>query len=280
MKPYLMRLLKRIGMYHPLQSFYRTCIFYVRLFFLRIRYKKYAGSGFICNVCGHSYTKFADSLPEPENAPVLEKHNVIAGYGKNIICPFCMSHARERLVLLVLKERMDVTNQRVLHLSPEKNIYQYLSQQSRVTAADLLPGFYKNIAPDIELQDATQLTYADATFDVVIANHVLEHIPEDEQAMHEIFRALKPGGRAILQVPYSDQLTEIQEQKDIHHPEMQSRLFGQKDHVRVYSRTGYIQRLENAGFEVKWLPYTQFQDWYVYAIQEQEGFFEIRKPII
>lgn len=280
MKQFLLRLLRRMGIYHPLQSFYRSCIFYTQRFYLRLQFKSFAGSGYTCNVCGHSYLKFKEDEPAHENVHAIRKWNVIAGYGKNIICPYCMSHARERLVLQVLKEKMDITDWHVLHLSPEKNLYTFLAQRSRVTAADIQPGFYHHITKGVEKQDATQLTYPDNTFDLMIANHVLEHIPEDEQAMREFFRVLKPGARAILQVPYSDALDDIQEQMEINDPEMQSRLFGQKDHVRVYSCNGYMKRLTNAGFEVRFVPYEHLSQWYVYAIQAQEGFFEIQKPVI
>ncbi|HRN92530.1 MAG TPA: methyltransferase domain-containing protein [Ferruginibacter sp.] len=280
MKQYLMRLLRYIGVYHPLQSFYRSCIFYTKRFFLRQRFRAYAGSGFTCNVCGHAYSKFKDDEPSPENAEAISRHKVIAGYGKNIVCPYCMSHARERLVLLVLEAQSGLTGKQVLHLSPERNVYPYLSQRARVTAADIQPGFYQRTAKNVEQQDATRFTYPDDTFDLIIANHVLEHIPDDTQAMSEIFRVLKPGGSAILQVPYSDEIPATLEQKDINNPKEQSRLFGQKDHVRIYSRGGYISRLQAARFEVRFISYEELQAWYGYAIQEQEGFFDIRKPII
>lgn len=67
-------------------------------------------------------------------------------------------------------------------------------------------------------------------FDAVVANHVLEHIPEDRKAMSEILRVLKPGGWAILQVSIEGE--ETFEAPTITDPAVRERLFGQHDHVR------------------------------------------------
>src|SRR5450432_2558099 len=91
-------LLKRINVYYTLQGLYRDVIFkYTRITFSR-QYKKYKGNGYTCNYCGASYTKFAPWYPEPINREALKKNNVIAGYGENILCPCCLSTARERLL--------------------------------------------------------------------------------------------------------------------------------------------------------------------------------------
>jgi predicted SAM-dependent methyltransferase len=113
----------------------------------------------------------------------------------------------------------------------------------------------------------------------VIGNHILEHIPADQQAMKEIFRVLKPGGRAILQVPYSELRDSTIEEVTIKDPVKQSMLFGQKDHVRIYALSDYVHRLEQAGFEVEVLPYEALQKYYSLAIQPGEAFLKIQKPV-
>lgn len=45
--------------------------------------------------------------------------------------------------------------------------------------------------------DLTVLPYADNTFDLVLAAHVLEHLPDPNRAIDELFRVLKPGGVLI-----------------------------------------------------------------------------------
>jgi SAM-dependent methyltransferase len=49
--------------------------------------------------------------------------------------------------------------------------------------------------------DALDLPYDDATFDCVIASEILEHVPEDDRAIAELVRVLKPGGRLAITVP-------------------------------------------------------------------------------
>ena len=53
----------------------------------------------------------------------------------------------------------------------------------------------------VEKQDATSLTYADASFDRVIAAHVLEHIVHPEKVVTEWARVLKPGGVLSIVLP-------------------------------------------------------------------------------
>jgi predicted SAM-dependent methyltransferase len=89
------------------------------------------------------------------------------------------------------------------------------------------------------------------SFDAVICNHVLEHIPNDSAAMQEIYRILKPGGWALLQVPLSLVLSRTLEDPSVTSPQERERVFGQHDHVRIYSPQDYKSRLEAAGFRVK-----------------------------
>jgi SAM-dependent methyltransferase len=49
--------------------------------------------------------------------------------------------------------------------------------------------------------DALELPYADGAFDCVIASEILEHVPEDDQAIAELVRVLKPGGALAITVP-------------------------------------------------------------------------------
>ncbi len=49
--------------------------------------------------------------------------------------------------------------------------------------------------------DATRMPFPDASFDIVIASEVMEHIPADQGAMNEVARVLKPGGIAAVTVP-------------------------------------------------------------------------------
>ena len=271
-------ILHSLGIYHPLQSLYRKVVFYLKRIFYRISFSSYKGHGFTCNVCQQHYFRFVDDWSSSENKNALSNNNVIAGYGKDIICPNCLSNARERLVIAMLQHHVNIDNKKILHLSPEKNVYQYLKSKSQVVTADLVPGFYINIDKQINKEDATAFSFADQSFDVVIANHVLEHIPDDLKAMSEIYRILKKGGVAILQVPYSETISQTIEEPLIDNPARQSELFGQKDHVRIYQLNDYICRLEQSGLIVSKIIYKELSEFHQHAIQLDETFLEIKKP--
>ena len=290
MNPGLKNILIYLRIYYPLQGAYQNFRFQQRLKKYRKEYGAYllseesyhhSGYGFRCDVCNSLYTKFVPDLPSAEDKEALEKNNVIAGYGENILCPNCGSAARERLVLNLLKHDIEFAGKKILHLSPEKNIYHFIKDEAEVTTADLLPGFYRTIDGLVQKQDATNFTFADESFDMVIGNHILEHIPDDAKAMKEIYRVLKPGGKAILQVPYSESIPATFETKDINDPALQSKLYGQKDHVRIYAFNDYVERLRSAGFIVEIIHAKDIADFAGYAaVQPGEHFLNITKPAI
>lgn len=96
--------------------------------------------------------------------------------------------------------------------------------------------------------DITTIPFNDHTFDLILCSHVLEHVPNDHQAMRELYRVLKPGGIALILVPIQGEHTF--EDATITDPLLRERYFGQFDHVRTYG-IDVIQRLQQAGFSVK-----------------------------
>lgn len=62
----------------------------------------------------------------------------------------------------------------------------------------------QQVAPKATLMagDAQMLPFSEHSFDVVIALDVIEHIPNDVQAVREMYRVLKSGGRLIITVPH------------------------------------------------------------------------------
>jgi SAM-dependent methyltransferase len=139
---------------------------------------------------------------------------------------------------------LDRPGLRILHVAPEEALARPLlrSPGVRYMAID------RELGRGDAVMDLTQVACPDDAFDLVICNHVLEHIPDDRQAMRELRRVLRPGGRAIVQVPMSDLATTL-EDLSIVDPETRERLYGQPDHVRLYGRD-YLDRLAAAGFKV------------------------------
>lgn len=102
--------------------------------------------------------------------------------------------------------------------------------------------------------DILQIDEPTNCFDLLICYHVLEHVEDDRKAMSELYRILKPGGKAIVQTPFKD--GDIFEDTTIRTPEDRLKNFGQEDHVRVYSVQGLKKRLEQTGFGVEILSCT------------------------
>ena len=177
--------------------------------------------------------------------------NLIGGGYRYALCPRCYSTDRERLVYWYITKKSNILNSskniRLLHVAPEKNLQKMLKSFSHIEyiSGDLNPSTNFNIRVDI-----TYMNFEDNFFDVIICNHVLEHIKDDQKAMSELFRVLKPKGLAILQAPISKALKETYEDFTITNPEEREKYFGQKDHVRIYAKD-YKQRLESAGFKVE-----------------------------
>jgi len=98
-------------------------------------------------------------------------------------------------------------------------------------------------------EDITNLSFKNDSFDVIICMHVFEHIDDDRKAMEEVFRVLKTGGKALLDVPIDVTRESTYEDFSITSPEDRTREFWQWDHVRLYGMD-YKAKLENVGFIV------------------------------
>jgi len=191
----------------------------------------YLGYKYLCSCCGWSFRKFLAFGVNPR---------------PNALCPRCQALERHRLLWLYFGDQTNLFNDNlnVLHIAPERVFEKKLKQLKNLDyiTADLDPG------RAMVQMDITNISYEDNFFDVILCSHVLEHVPDDRKAMRELYRVLKPGGWAILQVPILRDKTF--EDFSITKPEDRKRVFGQSDHVRVYGKD-YKDRLEEAGFRVK-----------------------------
>ena len=270
MKELIKRILKRLKIYYLLQSRYRSIINFFKRSYYRFSYNKYRNSGFECNFCGARFQRFVPDFPSPNIKNVIEKYQVIAGYGENVFCPRCLSKNRERLVKVLLTHYLDFSGKKILHFSPEKNVFNYIKDKADVVTVDVEPGFYKSIDNRVSKADLTQLHYSDNEFDLIICNHIFEHIPDDLKAMSELYRVLKNDGYAIVQVPFSEEISTTIEDPKISDPDLQEKLFGQRDHVRIYALKDYLGRLCKTGFVVELISSEELQQYSKYALQKYE----------
>lgn len=177
------------------------------------------------------------------------------GYVKirpNVLSPGTLSLERHRLIWLFLQRETDFfqTPAKVLHMAPEKA---FLSRLKKMSHLDYTTCDLESPLADIKA-DICDLPFADASFDWVLCNHVLEHIPNDTKAMEELFRVLKPGGTALLQVPLDPKRKVTFEDNSVTDKAERTKIFGQYDHVRVYGMD-YFEKLRKTGFEVVELQY-------------------------
>ena len=162
-------------------------------------------------------------------------------------CPWCDSFPRHRALWLWL-DRLGLRfepGMRVLHVAPETVIRQKLKAVPglTLTTIDLFRG-------DVGVRgDITRLPFPDAAFDVVLCNHVLEHVPDDRAAMVELSRVTADSGWATLLVPIDLRRDTTYEDPTITAPEARTAAFGQSDHVRQYGRD-YADLLQNRRWDV------------------------------
>jgi SAM-dependent methyltransferase len=107
---------------------------------------------------------------------------------------------------------------------------------------------YYPVSSTIRKLDLLDIDYPDRYFDIVICNHILEHIPDDLAAMKEIFRVIESQGTAILLVPIGAKLNETYEDATKVTAKERAQAFGQYNHVRIYAEGDYLDRLRSVGF--------------------------------
>jgi SAM-dependent methyltransferase len=213
-------------------------------------------------------------------SPLMRALDVVGSDVENFECPWCGAHDRERHLFLYLRATglLPVsTGARILHCAPERHLSRILANDrpAQYVRGDLFP-----TSPDIERLDITAIAYPDDNFDLVLANHVMEHVPDDMKALAEIRRVLKPGGNAILQTPYSVRLERSWSDPGIATAEARQLAFGQEDHVRLYGNDIFA-RFAAAGFESRVASHEALLpnvDAARYGVNPHEPFMLFRKP--
>lgn len=167
---------------------------------------------------------------------------------ENVLSPSTLSLERHRLLWLYLKYHTGFfsKNLKVLHFAPEQAFYKRFRKLSNLdyTTTDL-----NSPLADVKA-DICDLPFENHSFDFILCNHVLEHIPDDKLAMQELYRVLKPGGTAILQIPQELDRALTFQDDSITDPKERAKIFGQYDHVRIYGRD-YFDKLRQIGFKVE-----------------------------
>ena len=215
----------------------------VKTILKRIYAASLRGSKFYCPICEKGYRSF---LP----AGIQRRPNAV--------CPGCGAFERHRLLWIAFENLIErgllTAHGRLLHVAAETAI------AGKLKASAV---FHPYVMVDLTRRDDAlpadirHLPFQNDSFDAVICNHVLEHVPDDRKALSELWRVMKPGGWASLQVPISGSAT--LENPAITEPAERERVFGQADHVRRYGYD-YPVRLEAAGFRIRVLSKNDLAD--------------------
>lgn len=200
-----------------------------------------------CVVCEQPV---AGWLPHPElnsaNRAFMKQVESIGSTLEHHQCPNCGCNDRERHLWLYLAFSgilENVAQKRVLHVAPEGGIEQRIR---RLAPGEYVAGDLSPRLPHHHRLNVEQLAFPDGYFDIIICNHVLEHVDNPDAALSEFNRCLAPGGHLIAQTPYSPLLRNTFELNKPVSPTFATQFFGQSDHVRLFG-ADIVDRFRSAG---------------------------------
>lgn len=229
----------------------------------------YVGRGKECPLCGCRRRKF---LPY---GYVTQRDNAL--------CPNCLALERHRTLWLWLLRESDIGRgavalPRLLHVAPEVALMRKFSRIYAEQPADYVTADLESPLADLHF-DIQHIPLEDESFDVVICNHIMEHVEDDRLAMREILRIMRKGGWGVILSPVDLQREKTFEDDTITDEAERTRIFGQYDHRRIYGRD-YAERLRDAGFEVYECDYANLipaKEKQLYALTD-ELLYIVRKP--
>jgi len=205
----------------------------------------YRGNKHQCNICEKKLSTFVK----------LEN--------EDLLCPFCGSLSRNRRLWKLVSENQALKGD-LLHFSPSRNLYRTLKKHQNLHYFST--DFENEFLADYKF-DITNISQNNETFDTIICYHILEHITDDQKAMAELYRILKPNGNIYIQTPFKE--GDTYEDDSIISPKERLNHFGQEDHARIYSRDGLKNRLEKNGFQVKQK---------TFQLKEEDYYFGFKSP--
>ena len=220
-----------------------------------------------CTVCGHRVFHYLPlSAVHPSTAASMKKHGFnhkfetfnTAAYA----CPFCGATGHDRLYALYVDKLLTKDHGkegiRIVDFAPVRCLSAYIRSklQGRPATYRTADLFNPEVDDRVDLMDMH--IYRDGQFDFFICSHVLEHVTDDRKAMRELFRVIKPGGSGIVMVPVALDVQQVDEDPSVTDVAERWRRFGQDDHVRLYSKPGFLERLRQTGFDVAELGISHF----------------------
>lgn len=198
----------------------------------------------------------------------------------NFECPRCGANDRLRHLLLYMREANvleRIGDARVLHFAPERPLVTRIEAAGprQYVRADIAPS-----GPGMVRVDMTDMAFEDGAFDIVIANHVLEHVNDLDAALCEVARVLAPNGVAILQTPFSRRLTKSFEDPGIASEKARWMFYGQEDHVRLFGANVVEEIARRSGLAARARSHDEFLpdvDAWMHGVNRHEPFMLFEK---
>jgi len=195
-----------------------------------------------CYICGEQFENFYKYRINNENSGAISYFNIVGSDTENFGCYYCNCNDRDRHLFMFFDKLFfwdKFRNARVLHFAPEHPLSQKIKQllPAEYIKCDLFP------KEDWRKINITSIDFEDDYFDILICNHVIEHVHDHLLALKEISRVLKKNGVAILQTPYSELLFNHFEDPNINTDDLRLSFYGQEDHVRIISKRQFYTEL-------------------------------------
>ncbi|MEQ9815376.1 MAG: methyltransferase domain-containing protein [Azospirillaceae bacterium] len=165
---------------------------------------------------------------------------------RNAACPGCGSVERHRFLWLFLVSETGILRRRlrVLHTAAEPALAERLRPLVNLRYATV-----DRFDPYADIKaDLTDLPLPDASIDLVISSHVLEHVRDDRAALGELARVVRPGGTGVLLTPFDPRIPHTPEDPSVDTPAKRLAAYGHPFHYRIYG-ADLVGRLDEAGFE-------------------------------
>lgn len=212
----------------------------------------------------------------PRHCPICGYQGQFAPFGAPVRldarCPSCASLERHRLITLAIQRQgLLSATMRLLHFAAEAPLKRVIAPK----VASYETAEVRASARPTHILNIEAIAMPDASFDMVVCNHVLEHV-DDRKALAELFRILRPGGLAILTTPVVEGWAETYENPAITLRAERELHFGQGDHVRLYGRD-IRDRIRAAGFTLDEVTATE-PDVHVHGLMRGETVFLARRP--
>ena len=199
-----------------------------------------------CPCCGYKLKRFVEG--EYRELPDFYEPSLFDNMPLDVCCPVCGSLPRHRILASWCEANKELlVSKRILYFAPERSMVRWLrNHKISFTTADLF-----DVDTDLKL-DIQATGLADNSYDVVICNHVLEHVDDFMTALREVKRILAPGGILICSFPMSPDIEFVDEDKSITTPEGRLMCYGQSDHVRLFGMKA-DRFITEAGFDVTFI---------------------------